>query len=138
MKKLTRFGVSIEEELLSKFDKIIKKKKYRNRSEALRDLVRSLIVEEEWLDGKAEAIGTINIVYGHHKKGLSRALTRIQHDYHTLIVSDTHVHLDHDNCLDVIIVKGRTALLKKIADELISAKGVKFGRLTIATKGKDL
>lgn len=138
MPDLTRFGVSIENSVLRKFDSIIKRKNYANRSKAICDMVRNMIVEEEWETGSAESIGTINIVYDHHKKGLSNVLNHIQHDYHGFIVSDTHVHLDHDNCLDVIIVKGKTKIIRRIADKLISAKGVKFGKLTIATKGKEL
>jgi CopG family nickel-responsive transcriptional regulator len=138
MADLSRFGVSIENSMLKKFDIIIRRKKYANRSKAICDLIRNMIVENEWEGGKTESIGTINIVYDHHKKGLSNLLNHIQHDYHDLIVADTHVHLDHDNCLDVIIVKGKTKMIRRIADELISAKGVKFGKLTVATKGKDL
>lgn len=138
MAGLTRFGVSIENSVLVKFDALIRKKKYATRSKAIGDMVRNMIVEEAWEAGDAESIGTINIVYDHHKRGLSNELNRIQHDYHSLIVSDTHVHLDHDNCLDVIIVRGKTRVIRQIADRLISAKGVKFGKLTIATKGKEL
>ncbi|HRU38611.1 MAG TPA: nickel-responsive transcriptional regulator NikR [Candidatus Goldiibacteriota bacterium] len=138
MANLTRFGVSIENSMLEKFDALIRKKKYTNRSKAIGDMIRNMIVEEEWEKGDGESIGTINIVYDHHKKGLSSVLNRIQHDYHSLIVSDTHVHLDHDNCLDVIIVRGKIRIIKLIADKLTSARGVKFGRLTVATKGKDL
>jgi CopG family nickel-responsive transcriptional regulator len=138
MADLTRFGVSIENSILKRFDEVIKKKKYANRSKAIGDLIRNLMVENEWEDGKTESIGTINIVYNHHKKGLSNVLNHIQHDHHKLIISDTHVHLDHDNCLDVIIVKGKTKMIRRIADELISAKGVKFGKLTVATKGKEI
>ena len=139
MADLTRFGVSLDSALLKKFDALIKQKGYANRSEAFRDLIRSSLVEEEWENGgKSESIGTINIVYDHHGKELMKKLNSIQHDYHSLIVSDTHVHLDHDNCLDVIIVKGRTSRIKEIADKLISVKGVKYGKLSIATKGKDL
>ena len=139
MSNLTRFGVSLDNGLLSKFDSIIKHKGYQNRSEALRDLIRNHIVEETWSNGgNSDSIGTINIVYDHHTKDLAKKLNSIQHDFHGLIVSDTHVHLDHDNCLDVIIVKGKTRKIKEISDKLTSVKGVKFGKLTVATKGKDL
>jgi len=138
MANLTRFGVSIEDAVLKKFDAVIKKKKYMNRSRAISDLITNLIVEEEREDGNGESIATINIVYDHHRRGLAHELNHIQHDYHGLIVSDTHVHLDHDNCLDVIIVKGKTKVIRGIADRLISAKGVKFGKLTVAGIGKEL
>jgi CopG family transcriptional regulator, nickel-responsive regulator len=130
--------VSIEDAVLKKFDAVIKKKKYMNRSKAIGDLITGFIVEEEWDGGNGESIGTINIVYDHHKRGLAHELNHIQHDYHDLIVSDTHVHLDRDNCLDVIIVKGKTKEIRGIADRLISAKGVKFGKLTVATTGKEI
>lgn len=138
MADLIRFGVSIEEKLLGKFDALIHKKNYANRSEAIRDLMRAALVEQEWKDETAEAIGTVNIVYDHHINHLSRTLMQLQHDCHELIVSTTHVHLDHDNCLDVVIVRGRAGRIKQLADALISAKGVKFGKLTMATKGKEL
>lgn len=140
MAKLTRFGVSVDDDLLKKFDEIIKNKKYENRSEAIRDLIRNLIVEEEWAkkNFNNDSIGTINLVYDHHKRELLNKLNHIQHDYNKYIVSDTHVHLDHNNCLDVIIVRGKTGKLKEIADKLISLKGIKFGKLSIATIGKNL
>ena len=139
MADLTRFGVSLDNTLLKKFDVLIKQKGYANRSEAFRDIIRTQLVEEEWENpGNSESIGTINIVYDHHGKELMKNLNSIQHDYHNLIISDTHVHLDHDNCLDVIIVKGKTKIIKEIADKLTSVKGVKFGKLSIATKGRDL
>jgi len=139
MSELMRFGVSLESALLKKFDKILKTKGYASRSEAIRDLIRGKLVEEEWENGgNAESIGTINVVYDHHTKDLMHRLNHIQHDCHELIVSDTHVHLDHDNCLDVIIVRGSAEKIRKIADKLISTKGVKYGKLSMATKGKEL
>ncbi len=139
MSDLMRFGVSLDKGLLNVFDKMVKQKGYVNRSEAIRDLIREKIVTEQWeKGGSAQSIGTINIVYEHHTKGLNEKLTSIQHDFHGLIVSDTHVHLDHDNCLDVIIVRGAVGTIRKIADKLISVKGVKYGKLNVATKGKDL
>ncbi len=139
MSDLIRFGVSLEKKLLDVFDKMVKHKGYSTRSEAIRDLIREKIVTEQWeKGGSAGSIGTINIVYEHHTKGLNEKLTAIQHDYHGFIVSDTHVHLDHDNCLDVIIVKGPIGTIRKIADKLISVKGVKYGKLSVATKGREL
>ncbi len=138
MAKLIRFGVSLPDDLIEKFDRIIKNKKYENRSKAIGDLIRKFIVEEEWKYDNKKSIGTINLVYDHHKREILNKLNSIQHDFHEYIVSDTHVHLDHDNCLDVIIVKGKTGKIKQIADALISVKGIKFGKLSIATQGKDL
>ncbi len=138
MSKLIRFGVSLPDDLIKKFDRIIKNKKYENRSKAIGDLIRNFIVEEEWKYDNKNSIGTINLVYDHHKREILNKLNGIQHDFHEYIVSDTHVHLDHNNCLDVIIVKGKTGRIRQIADTLISVKGIKFGKLSIATQGKDL
>lgn len=138
MAKLVRFGVSLPDDIVLKFDRIIKNKRYENRSKAIGDLIRNFIVEEEWKYDTKDSIGTINIVYDHHKRELLNRLNNVQHDFHKYIVSDTHVHLDHNNCLDVIIVKGKTGQIKKIADALLSIKGIKFGKLSIATRGKDL
>ena len=136
--QLERFGVSMESELIESFDKLIDKKGYPNRSEAIRDLIRNLIVEEEAKLGSKEVIGTITLVYDHHVHDLNDKLNDIQHDHHDLITSTTHVHLDHNNCLEVLIVKGSGSKIKKIADQLISTKGVKHGKLTITTTGKEL
>ncbi len=138
MSKVLRFGVSLPLEVVMKFDRIIKNKKYENRSKVIGDLIRNFIVEEQWKTGNAISIGTINLVYDHHKRDLLKKINEVQHNFYNYIVSDTHVHLDHDNCLDVIIVKGKTSKIKDIADKLISIKGIKFGKLSIATKGKDL
>ncbi|MFC1559676.1 nickel-responsive transcriptional regulator NikR [Candidatus Margulisiibacteriota bacterium] len=136
--QLERFGVSMESELIESFDKLISKKGYPNRSEAIRDLVRNLMVEEETKLGTKEVIGTITIVYSHHIHDLTDTLNHIQHDFHDQVISTVHVHLDEHNCLEVLIVKGKGKEIKKIADKLISTKGVKHGKLTITTTGKDL
>lgn len=138
MEKTIRFGVSLNSKLLGSFDKLIKEKKYTSRSEAIRDLIRENLVEYEWSAGKEETVGTINIVYDHHKRILSDVLTHIQHDYHEYIISATHVHLDHDNCFEIIMVKGKPKEMREIANKIISTKGVKYGKLTIATSGKEL
>lgn len=138
MEEIVRFGVSMEKNLLQSFDEIILKKGYTNRSEALRDLVRDHLVEEEWKVEKKEMIGTITIVYNSHTRGLSDTLTNLQHQFHSSIISTVHLHLDEDNCLEVLVVKGTVDKIKTVADKLISTRGVKHGKLTMTTTGKDL
>lgn len=137
MKKLIRFGVSLDHHLLDAFDLHIRKRKYTNRSEALRDLIRDNLVGQEWDDDK-ETVGTITFVYDHHVRDLTRKLTDIQHRYQSLIVSGMHVHLDHDHCLEVLVVKGKGSAIRKVADTLIGTKGVKHGKLAATTTGKGL
>lgn len=135
---VARFGVSLNEELLAEFDGLICSKGYANRSEALGDLIRDYIVMDRWEAGKDEVVGTITLVYSHHTRELSDTLTDMQHDYHASIISTTHIHLDGHNCLEVLIVKGKGALIKKIAGRLIGTRGVKHGRLNVAATGKAL
>ena len=137
MDELVRFGVSLDQRLLAEFDRHIKRKHYTNRSEALRDLIRNNLVEDEWDDDK-ETVGTITFVYAHHVRDLTGKLTDIQHDYHGQILSGMHVHLDHNHCLEVLVVKGKGTEIKKVADALVSVKGVKHGKLTMTTTGKSL
>lgn len=138
MRRVVRFGVAMDELLLSRFDSLIVKKGYANRSEAIRDLIRNNIIEEEWACGNKETVGTVTIVYNHHSKELADTLTGIQHKYHSQIISCMHVHLDAHNCLEVLAVKGEPVKIKKISDSLISAKGVKHGKLVMTSSGKDL
>lgn len=138
MSKITRFGISMDESLLSRFDKYIGKKSYANRSEAIRDLVRDKLIQNEWRDSNKETVGTITLVYDHHQRDLTEKLTRHQHDEHNVVISSMHVHLDHDNCLEVLAVKGKPSTIQKIADKLISTKGVKHGKLVMTSTGKDL
>ena len=138
MAEIVRFGVSMEKNLLESFDAIILKKGYTNRSEALRDLVRDHLVEQDWKVKKKEMIGTITIVYSHQKRGLLEALTDLQHQFHSLTISTMHLHLDEDNCLEVLVVKGMVDEIKTVADKLISTRGVKHGKLTMTTTGEDL
>ena len=138
MSKLVRFGVSLDEELLISFDKHCKKKRYNNRSEAIRDLIRKALVEDNWEKVEGEVAGTLTIVYDHHKHDLSRKLVQIQHDDHDLIITTMHVHLDHDNCLEVLILKGEVKRVQKLADRLISCRGVKHGVFNNSTTGKRL
>ena len=135
---IKRFGISLDSSLLKNFDRHISKKGYANRSEAIRDLIRDSLVKEEWEYGEKETVGAITIVYSHDTRELTDTLTDIQHNFHTSIVSSMHVHLDHHNCLEVIIVKGKGKEIKKIADRLIGTKGVKHGKLSLTTTGKYL
>ncbi|HSN04142.1 MAG TPA: nickel-responsive transcriptional regulator NikR [Nitrospira sp.] len=137
MKKLVRFGVSLDHHLLDDFDRHIQRRKYMTRSEALRDLIRETLVGEEWGENR-ETVGTITFVYDHHVRDLTSKLTDIQHDYHGKILSGMHVHLDHDHCLEVLVVKGKGSEIRKVADALISVKGVKHGKLTMTMTGKGL
>jgi len=133
---LERFGVSMEDELLQRFDALIKERGYQSRSEAIRDLVRQELVKEEWSDPEAEVVGTLTIVYEHHEHELSNILAELQHQYHTFILCSTHIHLDPHNCLEVVILKGASGRVKYIANTLISTRGVKHGQLVSTTTGK--
>jgi CopG family transcriptional regulator, nickel-responsive regulator len=137
MGKLTRFSVSIESELLERFLGASSKKGWENRSEALRHLMREALVRDEW-SGADEIVGTITIVYDHHKRELTDRLTSIQHDHHDAVLAATHIHLDHDNCLEMIAVRGTASDVQRIADALIGTRGVKHGKLTATTTGKKL
>jgi len=138
MSGLSRIGVAIDTDLLRKFDRLIAERKYTNRSEAFRDLIRDELVEKTWESPDSDVVGTVTLVYDHHVRMLNEKLTDIQHDFHRLILSTLHVHLDHDHCLEVLVVQGRSADVRKVADTLISTKGVKHGRLTITTSGMEL
>ena len=128
---LKRFGVSLEENLLEDLDKLVECNKFPNRSQAIRFLVSQSKVDDKWIDDE-EVAGAIVLVYDHHKKDLQTKSTDIQHDYHDLILSVQHVHLDHNNCLETIAVKGRASKLKALSDRLISLKGIKHGKLVMS------
>jgi CopG family transcriptional regulator, nickel-responsive regulator len=138
MADLCRIGVAISQELLDKFDKLIEGRGYTNRSEALRDLIRNELVQEVWKSSDTEVFGTVTLVYDHHVRQLSDRLTELQHKYHHAIMSSLHVHLDHDNCLEVILVRGKASAVQKLANSLIATKGVKHGRFTATTSGEHL
>jgi len=135
--KLKRFGVSLPENLIKQFDRLIKKKNYQNRSEAIRDLIRNELVKEE-IKKDQQVAGVLNILYDHHKSTLSEKLNSLQHDYYKSIISTTHIHLDHDNCLEVVVLKGKAKDIKDFADKIISIKGVKHGGLHLTSTGKKL
>ena len=135
MSKVTRFGVSLEDDLLKNFDVLIEKIGYSSRSEAIRDLIRNRLVEEEWEEESTITIGILGLTFDHEARELTEKLTKIQHQYINAIVSSTHIHLDHHNCLEVILLKGESGLIKKISDELISTRSVKYGKLLMMTTG---
>ncbi len=137
MANLVRFGVSLERELLTKFDKHIKEKNYPTRSKAIGDLIRENLVKKEWIEGK-EVVGAITLVYNHHKRELVNRLTDVQHDFHQLIISSQHIHLDKNNCVEIVVVKGKPTQVERLAYRLKSTKGVKHGSLTMATTGKEI
>ena len=137
MAKISRFGVSLEKELLDKFDRHIKEKNYSCRSEAFRDLIRQELVEKQWQSGQ-DVAGAITLIYDHHKRELVNKLMDIQHDFGGMIISSQHVHLDHDNCLEIIAVQGSPKEAQNLADSLKSVKGVKHGTLSMSTTGKDI
>src|SRR6202050_4928767 len=138
MSDLSRIGVAIDTELLEKFDQLINKRGYTNRAEAFRDLIRDELVEKTWESPEASVVGTVTLVYDHHVRMLNEKLTDMQHEHHKSILSTLHVHLDHDNCLEVIVVKGKAKNVRRIADGLISTKGVKHGYLALTTSGAEL
>jgi CopG family nickel-responsive transcriptional regulator len=135
---LKRFGVSIPEELLKKLDRLAGRKGYTNRSEAIRDLIRDRFVEEEWEEGDKEVVGTVSLVYNHDCHELADKLSGLQHTHYKNIISATHIHLDQHNCLEVLVLKGKGRKVKELADRLISAKGVKHGKLVTTTTGKEI
>lgn len=138
MSRLKRFGVSIPEELVDAFDRLTLGKGYSNRSEAIRDLMRDALVESEWEGGTGEVVGTITIVYNHDIRELPQRMLHLQHHYANAILCATHVHLDKHNCMEVIVVRGSPEQVRTIADRIISARGVKHGKLVCTTTGKKL
>jgi CopG family transcriptional regulator, nickel-responsive regulator len=138
MADLERIGIAIPGDLLKKFDKLIEQRGYANRSEAVRDLVRKELVDDLAASPTAEVCGTVTLIYDHHARLLLDKLTNIQHEYHNAIMSTVHVHLDHDNCLEVILVRGKSTLVQKLANSLIATKGVKHGRFILTASGRDL
>jgi CopG family nickel-responsive transcriptional regulator len=136
-KELVRFGVSMDEKLLKKFDSLLEKKGYNNRSEAIRDFVREKIVEESIHERHILAFGVLSFVYDHHVRELESKLTDFQHEHFKNIVSTSHVHIDHDNCLEVIIFKGKAEVINEISNKILSYKGVKHGKLSLTLTGKE-
>jgi len=133
MADLSRIGVSIDSELLRRFDSFIAGKGYENRSEAFRDLIRDRLVDSAVIGPNALVVGTVTLVYDHHTRLLPEKLTDIQHENHDIIISTLHAHLDHENCLEVIVLRGKSKDVQRLADRLISTKGVQHGRLVMSS-----
>jgi len=138
MSKLVRFGVSLDKALLNQFDPFIERLGYKSRSEAIRDLIRERLVAEEWKADKEPAMGVLSLVYSHEVRELSKKLTDIQHHHLGIILSTTHIHMDEHNCLEVVILKGSGKEIQEVAGLLLSAKGVKHGKLIMTTTGSQL
>lgn len=138
MPGVTRFGVSLEEHLLAQFDRLIARRGYTNRSEAIRDLIRESLVREQWELGSDEVVGTLTLVYNHEVRDLTDKLTDVQHAHYKAIVSGLHVHLDPHHCLEVLVLRGRAKELKAIADRLIGTRGVKHGTFSASAEGRAL
>jgi CopG family transcriptional regulator, nickel-responsive regulator len=135
---VARFGVSLNRSLLRELDRLVRQKGHSNRSLAISEMIRDQLVEHYQDLADSEVVGTITLVYDHHRPTVQKTLTNLQHKHLHNIISTLHVHLDHDNCLEVLVVRGRAPILKKVADQLIAAKGIKHGKLTLTTTGKEL
>ena len=137
---LERIGVSLEGELLARFDELIAEKGYVNRSEAIRDLIRDALVQRAWSqsDAREERVAVATLVYDHDSSSLAQKLAHIQHENHKAVVSALHVHMDEHNCLEVLVLRGSAKDVVRMGDGLVSTKGVKYGRLVPATTGQDL
>jgi|SRR5580658_5863529 CopG family nickel-responsive transcriptional regulator len=135
---LSRIGIAIDSDLLVRFDRSIRLRGYTNRSEAFRDLIRDRLVAEQTAQPNAIVVGTVTLIYDHHSHGVSEKLTEMQHAHHQLIVSTSHAHLDHDSCLEVLIVHGPSAHVEQFADRIIGLKGVQHGRLVMTVPEKAL
>lgn len=135
---VTRFSVSLPAQLARELDRMAGEKGYDNRSLAVADMIRAHLIEHQQQLGTAEIAGSITLVYDHHRHHLQDLLTDLQHEHRQVIISALHCHLDHDNCLEILAVRGQAPEIKRLADELIAAKGVKHGKLTITSTGKDL
>ncbi|MFH0795272.1 MAG: nickel-responsive transcriptional regulator NikR [bacterium] len=128
--KLIRFGVSIPEDLLKAFDRIVKRKRYTNRSEALRDIIRDQMVHAAAEEDR-NIVGTLTMIYDHHVPEVTRKMLELQHKLGAGVLSTLHIHLDHDHCLEVVVLRGRVGLIQPVADQLLSLRGVKHGRFVI-------
>jgi len=136
--KASRFSLSMPAGLVRKLDLMVKSKGYVNRSQAVADMVSDHLVEYLGEAGNHEIAGTITLVYDHHKRNVQALLTGIQHDHQAVILSTLHVHLDHHNCMEVLAVRGKSGVVRQVADQLIAARGVKHGKLTVTTTGADI
>ncbi|MCA9438338.1 MAG: nickel-responsive transcriptional regulator NikR [Candidatus Omnitrophica bacterium] len=135
---MERYTITIQEELLKQFDDSIEKKGYTNRSEAIRDLVRDSLVDDEWAEEAEKVAATVTLIYDHHTSDLGDKLTDLQHHQAHLVVAATHVHLDNDNCLEVIILRGRCKEVRHLAEKMIAIRGVKHGKIVHTTEGRTI
>jgi len=129
--EISRFGVSIENELLALFDEFNSRKKYQNRSEAIRDLIREKLADEKLTNPNVLVFGILSFVYDHHKREIQKNLNSLQHDFYKSIQFTTHIHLNHDNCLEIIILKDKARTIKKLSESILGFKGVKQGKLLL-------
>ena len=137
MAKIKRFGVSLEEELLDQLDRFVRENNFANRSQGIRNLIRERLVAKEWTEGK-EVAGAITLVYNHHKRELLETITHMQHHFLPLIISTQHIHLDGDNCLEIVAVKGKSEEVKKLFRKMKGIKGIKHSSLAVTTTGKKM
>jgi CopG family nickel-responsive transcriptional regulator len=137
MSNISRFGISLPRNLVDKFDRFIRDKKYTNRSKALGDLIRQELIKREWLEDK-EIAGAVTLIYNHHKRELLNRITDAQHDFQKLIISTQHIHLDHDNCLEIVAIKGSPKEAQKLVDTLKSINGVKHATVSMSSTGKGI
>jgi len=138
MSDTVRFGVSLSLELLDQFDQLIKKLGYDNRSEAVRDLIRQKLVEEEWEAPDRQTFAIVSLVYNHHSMSLPSRLTELQHESYAQVIGSFHVHVDKSNCLEIIVMKGKGKDLRALGERIIALKGVKYGTLNMGTSGKKI
>jgi CopG family nickel-responsive transcriptional regulator len=137
MSGLRRISITIDSKLLTRFDKQVGLQGYQTRSKAIADLIAESLVKKAWAENR-EVAGAITLVYNHHRRELLSTLTKVQHDFHQLIVSSQHIHLDHDNCFEIVVVKGKPREVEKLAQRLKSTKGVKHSSLVKATTGREI
>ena len=137
MPEIFRFGISLPRDLIDKFDRLIRAKNYTNRSKAFGDLIRQELVKKQWQKGK-EIAGAITLIYNHHKRELLNKITDVQHDFQKVIISTQHIHLDHDNCLEIVAIKGSPKEAQKLTDSLKSIKGIKHATLNMSSTGKGI
>jgi CopG family nickel-responsive transcriptional regulator len=135
MSDIVSVGVSLDNTLLKQFDRFIKDRNYTNRSEAIRDLIRQELLKKEWTEDQ-EVAGAITYIYDHHQRDLLNKIIDIQHDFHDVIKSTQHIHLDHDNCLEIVAVKGNPTTISKLSNALKAIKGVRHGSLSISGVGQ--
>jgi CopG family nickel-responsive transcriptional regulator len=133
-----RFGVSLDSDLLERFDALCDEREYQTRSEAIRDLIRNTLVQREWENTGHDVAATLTLVYDHHKSDLAQKMTNAQHDAHQLIIATLHVHLDHYHCLEILVLKGPGKDVQGLAQRLVATKGILFGKLSLATTGTNL